>query len=263
VPDTLTNSVGITLKRIPAESPPNDAADPRSPPSRPARVTRPFHIGIYEVTNGQWNAVMGDARGDPREAAHPVEAFGLPEAMRFCRTLSELPEERKAGRVYRLPSEHEWEHACRAGTTTAWSCGDDEAVLVDHAWIRRNSDNRPHAVGGRKPNAWGLYDMHGNVMELCGSSRSLAAADAASAQEEPAKGEMLMMRGGNWLTEAVICRSGTRLAAPAVNPRTGEPVRMAGVGLRVAMDLTEPDDPDAPVRSSAGVAPAVRDRDAR
>ena len=94
---------------------------------------------------------------------HPVETVNWDEAMEFCRRLSAMPAERAARRVYRLPTEAEWEYACRAGTTTRWYCGDDEAGLVDVAWFNKNAGRMTHPVGEKKPNAWGLYDMHGNV----------------------------------------------------------------------------------------------------
>ena len=87
------------------------------------------------------------------------------DAVEFCRKLSALPSERAAGRVYRLPTEAEWKHGCRAGTTTAYSFGDDRTDLGQYAWYYGNADKTTHAVGGKQPNSWGLYDMHGNVWE--------------------------------------------------------------------------------------------------
>ena len=94
---------------------------------------------------------------------HPVETVNWDDAMEFCRKLSAMPAERAARRVYRLPTEAEWEYACRAGTTTRWYSGDDEAGLADVAWFNKNAGGMTHPVGEKKPNAWGLYDMHGNV----------------------------------------------------------------------------------------------------
>ena len=96
-----------------------------------------------------------------------METVTWQEAKEFCRRLSALPAERAAGRVYRLPSEAEWEYACRAGTATRWHSGDDLSALADAAWLKENSGGITHPVGEKKPNAWGLCDMHGNVRQWC------------------------------------------------------------------------------------------------
>ena len=93
---------------------------------------------------------------------NPALCISWHAAMEYCRWLS-----KKTGKIYRLPTEAEWEWACRAGTTTAFSFGDDPAKLGEYAWFESNSDEQPHKVGKKKPNPWGLYDMHGNVAEWC------------------------------------------------------------------------------------------------
>ena len=159
------------------------------------KITKPFYLGMYQVTQGEYEKVMGvnpsaftekqwmrppsSRRFRKRRSStgwmsarrwlgkdtsrHPVETVNWDEAMEFCRKLSAMPAEQAARRVYRLPTEAEWEYACRAGTTTRWYCGDDEAGLADAAWFSKNSGGMTHPVGEKKPNAWGLYDMHGNV----------------------------------------------------------------------------------------------------
>jgi len=97
----------------------------------------------------------------------PVENVSLDDAVEFCKKLSELPEEKKAGRVYHLPTEAQWEYACRAGSKTIYSFDDGEGLLPEYGWFKRNSSQRTHTVGLLEPNAWGLYDMHGNVWEWC------------------------------------------------------------------------------------------------
>ena len=125
-----------------------------------------FKIGAYEVTQAQYEAVMGVNPSyfqGPGTENNPVEQVSWYDARAFCTALSRLT----GGRTFTLPSEAQWEYACRAGTTTLYSYGDSDALLGDYAWYWDNSGSQTHPVGTKLPNPWGLYDMHGNVLEWC------------------------------------------------------------------------------------------------
>jgi formylglycine-generating enzyme required for sulfatase activity len=112
--------------------------------------------------------------------------------------------------VYRLPTEAEWEYACRAGTTTKYSFGDSESELGEYAWYRANSGNTTHPVGGRKPNAWGLYDMHGNVKEWCQDWYEDYPSGPVTDPTGAASGSRRVLRGGSFFVQSSYVRSATR-----------------------------------------------------
>lgn len=126
-------------------------------------VINSFKIGKYPVTQAQYESVMrinpSKFQGNPQ---NPVERVSWNDAQVFCQKLSQI-----TGKTYRLPTVEEWEYACRAGTTTDYYFGDDKEQLKDYAWYWENSQETTHPVGQKKPNAWGLYDIIGNVWELC------------------------------------------------------------------------------------------------
>jgi formylglycine-generating enzyme required for sulfatase activity len=146
------------------------------------------------------------------DLACPVEKVNWDDASAFCRKLGELAEEQAARAEYRLPTEGEWEYACRAGTTTTWYTGDDEGALSEHAWFTNNADGKTHPVGQKTANAWGLYDMHGNVWEWC---QDWWAVDyyATSPMDDPPGalgGSLRVNRGGGWDGDASGGRASDR-----------------------------------------------------
>ena len=183
-------------------------------------LTQGFSLGKTEVTWGEWQRVMGKVfQGQKYDVASkdfPASGITWNEAIEFCKKLTatehtngRLP----AGESYRLPSEAEWECACRAGTETAFSFGDDESKLSEYAWFDGNAlkVNEPyaHKVGLKRTNPWGLYDMHGNVWEWCSDWHG----DALSGGTDPVGpnvGSLRVIRGGGWGNDPVGCRSAYR-----------------------------------------------------
>jgi len=195
-------------------------------PQHRVTITKPFYLGTTEVTQEQYEQIMGENPshygGDPQR---PVESVSWDDAQEFCRRLSE-----KEGETYRLPTEAQWEYACRAGSTTKWYFGDDESQLADYAWYKVNSYLMPHSVARKKPNAWGLYDMHGNVWEWCDDwFETFYYGNSPNTDPTgPASGETRVYRGGCWNHEATYCRSAFR-----GNSWTGE--RALHLGFRVSL----------------------------
>ncbi len=167
----------------------------------------PFYIGKYPITQAQWRAVMRTNSSHFNGPNHPVDSITWDEAFEFCRRLSYA-----TNRTYRLPTEAEWEFACRAGMQTQFNYGDEEEFIVQYAWCLTNSGNHTHPVGEKKPNGWGLYDMHGNVWEWC---QDWYAADYYQHSPSvnpsgPAKGASRVLRGGSWYSLPNYCRNAGR-----------------------------------------------------
>jgi formylglycine-generating enzyme required for sulfatase activity len=203
-----SNSIGMDFKHLPG------GTFQMGEVSENHKVTlsQSFQMGVYEVTQAQYEQVMGNNPSHFKGGNNPVEQVSWDDAVEFCQKLSALPEEKAAGRVYRLPTEAEWEYACRAGTTTAYSFGDDETQLSDYAWYDENSGDTPHAVGGKKANAWGLYDIHGNVWEWCSDwyDGDYYKSSPVSDPQGPSEGSSRVPRGGSWPYSARFCRSAYR-----------------------------------------------------
>ena len=177
-------------------------------------ITQPFYLGVYPVTQQEYEAVIGTNPscfdGNTRL---PVERVDWNDAVTFGEKLSQSPVEAQRRTRYRLPTEAEWEYACRADSTTNWCYGDNESLLRDYAWFEENSGERTHPVGEKKPNAWGLYDMHGNVLEWCQDAFSASAyAERSRITKDPigSNGVLRVYRGGGWNSTAQLCRSAFR-----------------------------------------------------
>jgi len=166
-------------------------------PQHQVKFLKPFYMARHEVTQAQYQAVMGTNPSHFKGADLPVDTVSWYDATEFCRRLEE-----RVGRRVRLPTEAKWEYACRAGTTTRYHFGDSADDLGKHAWYWDNSGEKTHAVGGKPPNAWGLHDMHGNVFEWCidrsSTYPSARLIDPSQPGNKHGYSEWRIMRGGSW-----------------------------------------------------------------
>jgi formylglycine-generating enzyme required for sulfatase activity len=208
----MVNSLGMPFVLIPASEFLMGSAngDDDERPVHTVRISQPFYLGQYAVIQTQWQAVMESNpsrfTGDPNR---PVETVSWDDVQEFIRRLHA----REGGTAYRLPTEAEWEYAARASATTAYSFGNDPRQLNEYAWYSENAGGQTHPVGQRKLNAWGLYDMYGNVWEWAqdwyGPYTAAAAVDPAG----PSSGSDRVIRGGSWNNGASYCRSAYRYSA--------------------------------------------------
>jgi formylglycine-generating enzyme required for sulfatase activity len=219
---TLVNSIGMAFVWIPAGEfqMGSDEGQDDEKPVHTVRISRPFALGQHPVTQVQWEAVMGSNPsrfpGDPNR---PVENVSWDEVQQFIQKL----QAREPEMVYRLPTEAEWEYAVRAGSIGAYCFGDNAAQLQRYAWYHVNAGGSTHPVGQLLANAWGLYDMHGNVWEWVQDWYGpYATATAVDPIGPAAAGSVRLMRGGGWSSGASNCRSTYRSGA-------GPPQRQAGL----------------------------------
>ncbi len=198
-------------------SPESEKGRQNNEPQHEVTLSKPFYMGVTEVTQAQYEAVTGTNPSHFKGATNPVETVSWDDAAEFCKKLSE-----RTGRTFRLPTEAEWEYACRAGTKTAFSFGDADKALGDYAWYGANSDGKTHPVGQKKPNPWGLYDMYGNVWEWCSDWIDEYPQGAVTDPKGPATprpvpksyGTPRILRGGSWDSEPGECRSAARYYSP-------------------------------------------------
>jgi formylglycine-generating enzyme required for sulfatase activity len=188
--------------------------DAEEKPVHKVAIEKPFYLGKFEVTQEQWKAVMGFNRSHFQGAKLPVERISWEDCRAFVKKLNEkFP---KSSVTFRLPTEAEWEYACRAGTSTRYGFGDDATKLGEYAWFENNAGGKTHPVGQKKPNAWGLYDMCGNVWEWCGDwyEDQYYAQSPENNPTGPAEGSHRILRGGSWSDGPSSCRSAYRYGLP-------------------------------------------------
>jgi len=217
VGDPIENSIGMVLVPIPAGeftmgSPKSEIGRVGNETRHRVKLVKSFYLGHTEVTQQQYETVMGRNPSRFTDPDHPVERVSWDDAVEFCRRLSQMAAEQAAGNVYYLPTEAEWEYACRAGTTSVYSFGNDAQELGEHAWFAENSNRTTQPVGRKKPNAWVLYDMHGNVREWCQDWYGEYPSDNNGSREfvGPSSGSYRVNRGGSWYFNAGDLRSALR-----------------------------------------------------
>ena len=218
---TITNTIGIKLNKLPAGtflmgSPESETYRDDNAHQHKVTITKPFYMQTTEVTQGQWKEVMGTepwkGKDDVKEGANYAASYvSWNDAIAYCKKLSEIED-----KTYRLPTEAEWEYACRAGAETRWCFGNDVKVLGDYAWYQENAFNidekYAHQVGLKKPNLFGLYDMHGNVMEWCNDYYKGDYYKESSEKDPqgPTSGSFRVLRGGSWYNFSYVSRSAPR-----------------------------------------------------
>lgn len=204
-------------------------------PQHEVTISRGYWLADTPVTQALWEAVMGENPSAFKGAERPVEQVSWKDCQRFCERLNE----RVPGLGVRLPSEAEWEYACRAKTQTATYAGDPDEDVIEAkvleaiAWYSMNSGGDTHEVKQKQPNAWGLYDALGNVWEWCMDGMRQYSSDAQRDPMGPATGERRVSRGGSWSNVARSVRAACRYEDPLGD-------RDDDLGLRLVLDQAEP-----------------------
>jgi formylglycine-generating enzyme required for sulfatase activity len=225
----IHTKAGIDMVLIPAGefTLGDDSGESDEHPAHRVRIGA-FYMDETEVTQASFEAIMGRNPSKSKGADRPAERVSWLAAVQYCnmRSTSEglkpcydlkTLECTFTADGYRLPTEAEWEYACRAGTTTRWSFGDSPAELAKFGWCKGNADKTTHPVRQLKPNPWGLYDMHGNVAEWCNDHYADQYDKAAGENPHgPAAGKECVLRGGSWMSGEDDCRSSARHSEPPV-----------------------------------------------
>ena len=195
-------------------------------PAHEVRITRPFEMSVTEVTQKQYYQIMGENPSLKEGDNLPVNHVVYDNATEFCRRLSE-----RTGRRHRLPTEAEWEYACRAGSDGQWCFGDDDTLLEQYGWFDESPKLGLQPVGQLKPNAWGLYDMHGNVWELCADLYEAKYYESSLAVDPrgPKQGPGRIVRGGSAFDIGHKTRAAERDFA--------KPFGQVNLGFRVVREL--------------------------
>ncbi len=227
-PEKITNSIGVDLVLLPAGSfvmgsPYEEKWHQNDELVQNVTLSNSFYMSAAEITQAQWESIMGFNRSDNKGNDLPVEKISWKDAVSFCEKLSA-----KEGKTYRLPTEAEWEYACRAGSDLSiGSVGD----LQSSAWYSENSDNVTHPVKQKQANAWGLYDMLGNVSEWCADIYEKKYPETVSIDPTgPETGPLRVIRGGAFDTFPPGLRCAARTSAPAS-------YQFTQTGLRIVLEL--------------------------
>jgi formylglycine-generating enzyme required for sulfatase activity len=255
LPKTVTNSIGMRFVLVPAGtfvmgSPLEEKWRSKDEVQHEVVITRPFYLGVFEVTQKQWQAVMGSnpSSFNPEQVGSniddfPVESVSWLDAQVFLEHLTAREEEKQAGRTYRLPTEAEWEYACRAGASEYRVFHYGNTLCSTQANFNGNYPfeaapgpylERPTPVGMYEPNAFGLYDMHGNVWEWCADwyDKDYYPQSPRCDPTGPVAGTDRVLRGGSWDCFGPRCRSAWRNGIEPVS-------RCEYLGFRVALVTPE------------------------
>jgi len=197
-------------------------------PQHEVALTKACYLGVCKVTQAQYEKVIGKNPSQHVGPTLPVDSVTWDDAVAFCQKASEKTKTR-----IHLPTEAQWEYACRAGAATAYHFGDDGAKLGDYAWFPGNANNMTHPVGQKKPNAFGLYDMHGNAWDWCADFFAPTYADAGKIDPTgPATGTTHVVRGGTYGVRVSLMRSALRAGFGSVSPAA-----LARCSFRVVLEV--------------------------